>query len=257
MLQRVQPCVKISIITVAFNAANTIAETLDSVAAQSHRDIEHIVIDGASRDGTQRIVREMGRQVTKFVSEPDCGIYDAMNKGIALATGDLIGILNADDHYADHNVLARVSTTMEGETLDALYGDVGFYRTERPAKIVRRYRSNHFSPRNIAWGWMPAHPTLFLRREIYQRVGYFRTDYQIAGDFEFIARVFTRQALRARYLPEILVLMRIGGISTAGWRNSILLNREVLRACRENGVNTNVLKILSKYPMKLLERIIN
>ena len=244
---------RISIITVAYNAARTIADTLESVAAQTHPEIEHIVVDGASTDGTLDVIERHHDKLTKVISEPDRGIYDAMNKGIRVATGDVIGFLNADDVFAQKNVLAMVAEIMKREHLDALFGDVEFFRPDNPGRTIRRYSSAHFRPDRSAWGWMPAHPALFVRREVFQRVGVFRTDYRIAGDFEFVARAFGKNTLRYRHLPEVLVRMRTGGISTAGWRNTLLLNREVLRACRENGIPTNMLKILSKYPAKLLE----
>lgn len=246
---------KVTVITVAFNAKNTIGETLDSVARQGHPDIEYIVVDGASTDGTLSVIKRHGQRVSRLVSEPDHGIYDAMNKGLRLATGDVIGFLNADDVYADSGVLARVSANMEVEGLDALFGDAEFVSAEKPDRPLRRYRSERFRPGRIAWGWMPAHPTLFLRRELYERFGLFRTDYRIAGDFELVARMFHGDTLKYRYVPEVLVRMRTGGVSTAGWRNTLLLNREVLRACRENGIATSLPKILSKYPAKLLEFI--
>lgn len=244
---------KITVITVAYNAATTIAETIRSVAEQKHPDVEHLVIDGASPDGTTTIVRTMQGRVSRVISEPDHGIYDAMNKGLVLATGEIIGLLNADDVYAHEGVLARVASLMERESLDAVFADAEFFHPARPGKALRRYRSKHFRPDRIAWGWMPAHPTLFLRRWVYDRFGPFRTDYRIAGDFEFIARVFHSETLRYRYVPEVFVRMRAGGVSTSGWRSALLLNREVLRACRENGIKTNVFKIVSKYPLKALE----
>jgi glycosyltransferase involved in cell wall biosynthesis len=244
---------KISIITVAFNAASTIADTLRSVASQTHPDIEHIVVDGASTDGTLEIIACQGSHIAKLISEPDHGIYDAMNKGLRLAKGEIIGFLNADDIYMDERVLERVTGIMARNDLDVLFGDVEFVSPARPSRLVRRYRSDHFRPERIAWGWMPAHPSLFLRRRVYERFGTFRTDFRIAGDFEFVARIFRGGTLNYRYVPEVWVRMRTGGISTGGLRNTLLLNREVLRACRENGISTNFLKILSKYPAKLYE----
>jgi len=244
---------KISIVTVCFNAAETITSTLQSVAAQTHPQVEQIVVDGASTDGTLARIEAHGLHLAHLLSEPDCGIYDAMNKGIRLATGDVVGILNADDVYADNAVLARVASMMDEERLDALYGDVAFFSVGAPTVTTRRYSSRHFSPARLAWGWMPAHPALFLRRDLFKRYGLYRTDYRIAGDYELIARVFTQPELRYRYVPEVLVRMRTGGVSTRGWRNTLLLNREVLRACRENGIRTNILKLLSKYPIKALE----
>ena len=244
---------KVSVITAVFNAAGTVEETLLSVAQQTHPDVEHIVVDGASSDATVEIIARHRDKLTRFVSEPDHGIYDAMNKGLALASGEVVGFLNADDVYADKDVLSRVVDIMERESLDALFGDVEFFKPNDPTRTVRRYRSARFSPDKIALGWMPAHPALFLRRRVYERYGFFRTDYRIAGDFEYCARIFHGNTLVYRSLPETLVRMRIGGISTGGWRNTILLNREVLRACRENGIETSMLKILSKYPAKVLE----
>ncbi|HEV8327384.1 MAG TPA: glycosyltransferase family 2 protein [Nitrospiraceae bacterium] len=247
---------KISIITAVFNAAGTVEETLLSVAQQTHPEVEHVVVDGASNDATLEIIARHRDKLTRVVSEPDHGVYDAMNKGIKRASGDVIGFLNADDLYASKDILSRVVDIMERENLDALFGDVEFFRPKDPTRTVRRYRSARFSPDQIALGWMPAHPALFLRRRVYERYGLFRTDYRIAGDFEYCARIFHSNTLVYRSLPETLVRMRIGGISTSGWRNTLLLNREVLRACRENGIDTNILKIFSKYPAKLLEFLV-
>lgn len=194
-----------------------------------------------------------GHHVKVFLSEPDEGIYDAMNKGIRLASGDIIGTLNADDVYVDSGVLSRVERQMVDGHLDAVYGDVVFFEADRPKTNLRRYSSRHFSPSHIAWGWMPAHPTLFLRREVFHRFGLYRTDFKIAGDYEFVARIFKDADLRYRYLPEVLVRMRTGGVSTRGWRSTLLLNREVLKACLENGIRTNLFMLLSKYPIKALE----
>jgi glycosyltransferase involved in cell wall biosynthesis len=244
---------KISIITVAYNAAHTIANALESVAAQTHPDIEHIVVDGASTDRTLEIIERHGQHVSQIISESDKGIYDAMNKGLALATGEIIGFLNADDVYADTGVLKMVSEIMAKNDLDALFGDAEFVSPDRPNQPLRRYRSERFHPERIAWGWMPAHPALFLKRSVYGHFGTFRTDYRIAGDFELVARIFHGGALKYQHVPQVLVRMRTGGISTGGWRNTLLLNQEVLRACRENDIPTSLLKILSKYPAKLLE----
>ncbi len=244
---------KISVITVCFNSAQTIESTLRSVANQADAEVEHIVVDGASTDNTATILQGHLHQLARVISEPDCGIYDAMNKGVRVATGDVIGFLNADDVYAHQNVLATVAEIMEREHLDALFGDVEFFRPGSQIRTLRHYSSARFRPDRIAWGWMPAHPALFVRREVFHQVGLFRADYRIAGDFEFVARAFGKNRLRYRHLPQVLVRMRTGGISTGGWRNTLLLNREVLRACRENSIPTNMLKILSKYPAKLLE----
>ncbi len=238
----------------AYNSASTISETLRSVSAQTHPDIEHIVIDGGSSDDTCRLVRLYGDKVRVFVSEPDKGIYDAMNKGLARATGDVVGFLNSDDCYLSCDVLSRVAQMLaQDDALDAVMGDVEFFDPARPHRSVRRYRSDRFRPGLLAWGWMPAHPALFVRRRVFEQAGNFRTDYRIAGDYEWVARAFGRGTRRFRHLDAVLVRMRSGGVSTGGWRNTLLLNQEVLRACRDNGIRTNWLKILSKYPAKMLE----
>ena len=244
---------KFSIITVCRNSADTIARALESVAQQSGVEVEHIVIDGASNDGTLAFIDSARPSLAHVISEADHGIYDAMNKGLALATGDVLGFLNADDYYPDPKILADVAAMFELQTLDGVLGDVGFFQPGNPARVVRRYDSSRFSPARIGWGWMPAHPGMFLRRQIYETIGSFRTDYEIAGDFEFVARAFGAGKLRTRHLPQILVMMQTGGASTRGFRSSIALNREILRACRENGIPSNILKLSAKFPLKALE----
>ena len=244
---------KISVITVCYNSAQTLGRALQSVADQNWPDVEHIVIDGGSTDNTADILEAFRSRLAYVVSEPDKGIYDAMNKGLAQASGDVICFLNADDQYASNDVLSIVATEMQDRKIDALAGNAVFFKAGNPSKVVRRYRSDRFTPERLSWGWMPAHPALFLRSEIVRRVGSFKSDYKIAGDFEFIIRAFHGHSVRYRHLPKILVRMQTGGISTGGWRSKLQLNREVLRACRENGLRTNLLKIMSKYPMKLLE----
>lgn len=246
---------KVSVITVCYNSARTLERALQSVAEQDWPNVYHIVIDGGSTDGSADILEAFRSQLAYMVSEPDHGIYDAMNKGLAHANGDIICFLNADDQYASSQVLTLVASKMQEHKLDALMGDVGFFHERDPRRMVRRYRSDRFTPERLACGWMPAHPALFLGKEVVQRVGGFKTNYRIAGDFEFIVRTFHGHTLRYRHLPEVLVHMQTGGASTCGWRSKILLNQEVLRACRENGLSTNMLKILSKYPIKLLEML--
>jgi glycosyltransferase involved in cell wall biosynthesis len=244
---------KISVITVCYNSAETIGQTLKSVRNQSYKNIEHIIVDGASVDETLEAIKSEGSSIVKFLSERDDGIYDAMNKGIRLATGEVVVFLNADDFYKDSNVLARVAAVMQAEELDAVYGDVEFFRPGQQDSVVRRYNSGRFTANRLGWGWMPAHPALFVRRVLFERYGMFCTDYRIAGDFEFIARVFKHTELRHRHLPESLVCMQMGGISTSGWRASLMLNCEMMRACRANAIPTNWFKMLMRYPLKALE----
>ena len=243
----------VTVITVCYNSANSLELALASVATQDWPHIEHIVIDGGSTDDTMAILDRYKNHLAHVVSEPDKGIYDAMNKGLDRATGDVVCFLNADDQYASSHVLSRVIKEMKEHRLDALLGDVAFFHSTDPRRMVRRYRSNRFTPERLAWGWMPAHPALFLGKSVVQRVGRFKSNYRIAGDFDYIARAFHGHDLQYQHLPEVLVHMQTGGASTAGWRSKVLLNQEVLRSCRENGISTNIFKILSKYPMKLLE----
>lgn len=240
-------------ITVCFNSAQTIEQTLQSVQDQDWPHMEHILIDGASTDGTLDVIERFRSGLVCVVSEPDEGIYDAMNKGLALVTGDVVCFLNADDQYASNNVLSIVANQMRVEQLDAVMGDVAFFNASNPSREVRRYRSDRFTPERLAWGWMPAHPALFFKRSVIERVGQFNTTYKIAGDYEYVIRAFYGHSLRYVHVPKVFVRMQTGGVSTDGWRAKVRLNKEVLRACRENGIKTNMLKILSKYPAKLLE----
>lgn len=241
----------ISIITATYNAATTIAECFRSVASQIV-PVEHIIIDGASTDNTLEIVQKLSPQV-RVISEPDKGIYDAMNKGIALATGDIIGILNADDFYVNSQVLEKVIALFQKSGADAIFADLVYVRPDNLDKVVRYYSGANFTPDMFAWGWMPPHPTFFVRREVYERFGLFRTDYHIAADFELTARFLTRHRVSYAYLPEVIVVMRTGGVSTRNLRSNLILNREILRACAENNIPTNMLKVYSKYFRKVTQ----
>lgn len=243
----------LTVITVCYNSSPTLARALTSVAQQTWPSVEHIVIDGASTDGTQRLIEQFRSHLAHVVSEPDAGIYDAMNKGLALATGEVIAFLNADDFYADQDVLKRVMGLMHVEHLDALYGDVEFFTSDNPQRTTRRYNSGRFTPALLGWGWMPAHPALFVRKSLFTQFGMFRTDYRIAGDFEWIARVFQRVGLHHRHLAQVLVRMQTGGTSTSGLRATIQMNHEMLRACRTNHITSSWGRLLSRYPLKMLE----
>lgn len=246
---------QISVITVCRNSKKTIDRALSSVAMQDWPNIEHIVIDGASTDGTLEVLDRFKTRLSYVISEPDNGIYDAMNKGLAKANGEVVCFLNADDEYVSSTTLSRVMALIVDLNLDAVMGDVVYFDKDEPSRVLRRYRSNQFNPSRLAWGWMPAHPALFLRKRVTDRVGCFKTDYSIAGDYEYVIRAFYCQNLQYQHMSEILVRMQTGGASTGGILKKINLNLEVLRACRENGVSTNIFKILSKYPKKILEMI--
>jgi glycosyltransferase involved in cell wall biosynthesis len=225
---------------------------LYSVRQQVWPKVEHIIIDGGSTDGSLEILKRWDGLI-RFVSEPDKGIYDAMNKGLALATGDVIGILNADDLYSDSYVLSRVASKFEDPDLDSVFGDLEYFRSNAPTRVVRTYRSKGFSIKKLSQGIIPAHPTLFLKKSVYEKFGLFDPTYKIAGDFEFMARIFKNGDLNFRYSPEVMVRMQMGGESTKGLRRTLILLRENLRACRQNGIDTNYLRLISRLPKKLLE----
>jgi glycosyltransferase involved in cell wall biosynthesis len=242
----------VSIITVVRNAVATIQDTISSVASQIYENIEHIIIDGASTDGTLEVIRQHQDKLSFVLSEEDCGIYDAMNKGIQFSQGDILGFLNSDDMYANNQVITKVVDIVTKQKVDAVYGDLVYVSPDNFERVLRHYNSGWFNPKMIAKGYMPAHPTLFLRNSVFEEYGYFKIDYSIAADFEFVARVFGKDKLPYYYLPEVMVKMRQGGASTKNWKSNWILNKEILRACKENDINTNILKILSKYPKKLL-----
>ncbi len=243
----------ITVITVVFNGAETLHDTIKSVMMQSYDNIEHIIVDGGSSDETADILRQYDHVIDYWISEKDAGIYDAMNKGITRATGDIIGFLNADDLYNSNDVVEKVIDTFLSKKYDAVFADLLYVNTNNLNHIVRKYSSKKFSPNKLAYGWMPAHPTLYLCKEVFEKYGIFKTDYQIAGDYELVARLFYKYKISYKYLPIEMVKMRIGGVSTQGWRSNILLNKEILRACKENGIHTNLFKIYSKYPQKICE----
>jgi glycosyltransferase involved in cell wall biosynthesis len=244
---------RFSIITVCFNAGATIGRTLASVAAQDHGEVEHLIVDGGSRDDTLAVVARGLRHGGSMESGPDTGIYNAMNKGLARATGDVVAFLNADDHYAAPDVLSRVAGALTSSGADALFGDVGMFDPATPDRTVRRYRSASFRPSRLRWGVMPAHPATFVRRGVFAEVGGFREDYVIAADFEMAIRMFANGRHSYVHLPDILVRMATGGVSTRGWRAAATINRESVRACRANGLATNQAMIMTKYARKLLE----
>jgi len=243
--------VKVSIITVVFNGAKYIRSAIQSILSQDYDNIEYIVIDGGSIDGTVDIVKEYQDKISVFISEPDEGIYDAMNKGIALATGNVIGILNSDDFYIDEFVIEKVVKEFDEKGVDSVYADLVFVNPNNLEKTIRYYDSSHFNPSRFAYGWTPAHPTFFVKKEIYDKYGVFRTDFKIAADFDILARFLYTQKISYSYMQEVLVKMRVGGVSTSFssiWINSI----EALKACKNNGIKTNIFKILFKYYHKVL-----
>jgi glycosyltransferase involved in cell wall biosynthesis len=245
----------ISIITAVYNGAGSIAQTLASVALQDHEHIEYIVVDGASTDTTLATVRAHGERVARVISEPDRGVYDAFNKGLRAATGDAIAYLGCGDTYVSPDVVSRMAAELSHQGTEAAFADASIVDADDPAHIVRRYSSKRFTPQRMAFGLMPAHPTLFLRREVYRSVGEYDTQFRIAGDFELCLRVFARRTTRYRYVAEPLVRMPRGGLSNSGWRSKLQITREMRRACAMNGVRTNYAKLCLRFPLKILEMV--
>ena len=242
---------KISVITVCRNAAHTIGDTLESVATQGYADVEHIVVDGGSNDGTLDIIRARGARVAQLISEPDRGIYDAMNKGIALATGDIVGTLNADDVYRDDTVLSQVAEVFSDPTVDACFADLLYVRQDDPSSIVRYWKSSEYRDGLFERGWMPAHPTFFVRRRVYEQFGGFDLDYPRQADFELTMRFLALHKIKSVYVPRIWVSMRMGGVSNNSWMGVLKGNLEAYRACEKNGLNVGVTFI----PRKILSRL--
>lgn len=246
---------KVSIITVVLNNKKTVKDALLSIGSQDYEDMEHIIIDGGSTDGTQSIIDKYKYWRTVFISERDNGIYEAMNKGLRIASGEIIGFLNSDDLYANEKVISEVVATMNKKKVDAVFGDLVLFAAQNPYNIVRYYQSKNFSPKTLTKGIMPAHPTLYLRKSVYEEYGYFKTDYSIGADFEFVTRIFKDNKITYHYIPKIIIKMRAGGASTKNLKSNWILNMEILRACRENGLRTNLFKIYSKYPRKVFNSI--
>ncbi len=246
---------KLSVITVTFNSAATLPETLASVAEQRVPDLEYIIVDGGSRDATMDLVRA-APQVTKFISERDRGIYDAMNKGIGMATGDVIGIINSDDLYADAQVLTKVLACFEADDkLDAVFGDLSYFDTDSPSIVKRLWRSQPYRAGYFETGHVPPHPTLFVRKRVYDAIGTYYPNFRISSDYEFMLRMLKVNGYKSRHLPEVLVRMRLGGESTASWRNIVIGNREVLQAWRMNGLRPP-LRLLLIRPVRKLSQLL-
>ena len=245
---------KISIITTTYNSASTVRDTIESVLRQDYPDIEYIVIDGGSTDGTLDILAQYDGWISKVVSESDSGIYDAMNKGISISTGHVIGMLNSDDFFTSSCIISTVAAAFSAdETLDAVYGDIHFADSSDLTHYTRYYSSAHFRPGWLRYGIMPAHPSFYLRRSTYERAGLYDTTFTIASDFEMMVRLYHRIGIKSRYINADFVTMRRGGISTRNLRNRLTITREAVRACRKNGLYTNLLLVSVKYLYKMFE----
>jgi len=244
---------KISIITVAYNSGKTIEVAIKSVLSQSYNDLEYIVIDGNSEDNTMDIVRSFGRNISVIVSEPDKGIYDAMNKGISMASGDIIGILNSDDLYHDKDVLADIMAEFSNNPdLDIVYGNILYVQKEDTDAIVRKWISKPYYHSFFELGNVPPHTSLFVRSRVYKMAGSFHLQYRLAADYEFMLRIFKKYKFTSKYIDRVMVKMRLGGATNKSIRNIFNGNKEILRAWKDNHLPFPVLLM----PLKLIKRVI-
>lgn len=243
---------KVSIVTVCYNSAKTIEDTLRSIAEQDHPSIEYIIVDGGSTDGTLDLIAKYKDKISLVISEPDKGIYDAMNKGILRSTGDIVGLLNADDVYANAQILSTVAKTFEDFNPDACHGDLIYFSQDNPDKIYRYWQSCDFVPGAFAKGWTPAHPTFFVKREIYTRYGLFDLSYSMGNDVELMMRFMEKHQIKSHYLAQILVKMRLGGVSNRQFKNIWLQNKNILSAAKQLNVPISTAKFVL---YKLLNRL--
>ncbi|MEN8154848.1 MAG: glycosyltransferase family 2 protein [Acidobacteriota bacterium] len=241
---------KISIITVVYNNKKYLEDSIRSVKGQSHSDVEYIVVDGGSTDGSLEIIKKYDKSISKWISETDSGIYDAMNKGVALATGDIVGFLNSDDIYFSGDILNKVSKTIEDNNSDCCYGDL-VYVSGDLTKTIRYWKAGSPGGGSFRKGWMPPHPAFFVGKKIFENFGSFRTDFKISADYELMLRFFERGNISASYIPEILVKMRIGGKSNRGLKNLIRKSLEDYKAWRVNGLKISPLIMLKKPFLKV------
>lgn len=241
---------KISVVTITYNSALTLRDTIESVLTQRYKNIEYLIVDGGSTDETLDIIKSFSDDRIKWISEPDKGIYDAMSKGKRMTTGEVVGILNSDDFYPDNLVLERVAAAFSDEKIDAVYGDLKYVDYLDTSKITRNWVSGEYNRENFLRGWMPPHPTFFLRKAAFEKYGYYNPDFKSAGDYELMLRMLFKNKLKAHYIPQVQVTMRAGGVSNSSIKNRIRANREDKLAWQLNGIKpkwyTLIMKPLSK-----------
>ena len=245
---------KISLITVCYNAEMTMEKTILSVLNQDYKNVEYIIVDGLSNDATMDIVGKYIDKIAITISEKDSGMYDAINKGISFATGDVVGILNSDDVLATPQTISQIVAEFRGNrSAQAVFGDISFVK--KNGTCLRYYSAKKWRPSSLAWGFMPPHPTFYCKRELFADYGNYRTDFEIAADFELLIRFLKVNSVTYSYIPQLLVEMRMGGKSTKNFTSTLIINREIKRACDINGVHTNYIKIYLKYFWKIFEFI--
>ena len=247
---------KISIITVVLNNSSTIKDAIESVLSQTYHDIEYIIIDGCSTDGTLEIIQGYSKHITKIISEKDKGIYDAMNKGISLSSGDIIGILNSDDVYFDENVIKDVINAFEMNQTDSIYGDLMYVERNDLSKIVRYWKSSVFKIGSFAKGWHPPHPTFFTKKNLYDRYGLFDINMKVSADFDLMLRFLEKNKITTSYLSKVLVKMRTGGESNKSLKNIIISNISILKSFKKNNIEVNnFMYLIYRLMPKVIQRI--
>lgn len=246
---------KISIITPTFNSGAFVIDCINSINSQSYPGVEQIIVDGCSSDNTLDIIKSVRTLVTSIISEKDSGIYDAMNKGIRLATGDIIGILNSDDLYIDENVLDDVAALMQRTGADSLYADLFYVSSGNTDKVLRYWQSREFVPGSFAKGWHPPHPTFFVRREVYEKYGLFDTKFKVSADFELMLRFLEKHRITTCYLPRPILKMRMGGHSSGTIRNILIGNAHIYKAFRKNGIPVSPLYFMYRFYPKVLQML--
>jgi len=245
---------KVSIITVTFNSISVINDCLDSISSQEYDNIQHIAIDGASTDGTLSILESKHSQINTLISKPDNGIYDAMNKGIKIATGDIIGFLNSDDFYTNNKVISKVVKEFEKDSsLDACYSDLIYVDQFNISKTIRYVKSSKFQEGLFSKGWCPPHPTFFVRRSVYKKFGNFDLSYKLASDVDLMMRFLEKYKIKSKYIPEVWVKMRMGGVTNKNLKNIWLQNKEIIHSFNKNNLSVNLLKFLI---LKIISRIV-
>ncbi|MFT4778446.1 MAG: glycosyltransferase involved in cell wall biosynthesis [Flavobacteriales bacterium] len=246
---------KVSIITIAYNSAETIRDTIKSVLAQDYPNLEYIVVDGGSKDNTMEIVNAHKQGISKVISEPDKGIYDAMNKGVKLASGDVIGILNSDDFYSDNCVISDIVAKFAESNADAIYADLTYVDRNNTDKVIRYWKAGSYKTGQFLKGWMPPHPTFFLKSEIYEKHGIYSTELKSAADYELMLRMIHKHQIKVDYLPRVITLMREGGESNVSLKNRIRANKEDRQAWKMNGLKAHPLTLFRK-PLSKLSQFI-
>ncbi len=243
---------KISIVTATYNSAATIKDTLESVAMQTYSNIEHIIVDGLSKDDTVAIAKQYN---VKIICEKDKGLYDAINKGIQASSGDVVGILNSDDFFPNENCITTVANAFKESKVEAVYGNIAFVKPANLNKIVRLYNSGNFKPSKFKYGYMPAHPSFYATKKCFEQFGYYHIDYKIAADYELLMRFIYTHKITTQYIDDTLVYMRTGGVSNQNLKSRYTLNQEIIKACKANNVNTNMFLLSLKYFNKVGEFI--